>query len=1138
MKKYIVKTLLNIIFLSVAVCGFSQSMFYQETFDTNNGWTLDQNWSIETGVLTLSWSPSVEDYSLSALSPDLVLPVNAGDLVVTQFVDQYTGTGTPAESFEIAVMVGTTPTVLWTYNSDNDWGGTEGTDLTLSLSQFSGQTIKLRFRSAGESTFNIDYWHIYEVKAYASLAHDMTAQTLTGNPTPSVGTFSNYVLTVCNTGANTESNYSVKLIKEGNVEIASLPGVAITPGQTHNFTIPWTPTTAGATYIFGKVVMDTDMYITNNQTANYPVIVQPEGVIIYTIGDGSQAAQIPLDFYYQNSLYETIYYASELNFIGMITGISLYTNFLDDLHDKPTKIWMGTTNQTDLNTDWIPSTQLTPVFDGTANYHAGTNTVNIMFPQPFLYLEGNLVVMFNRPMDNSFYNQMDYFYCQSTGTNRARNAYGDGTAFNPANPSSEGTTVTLFPKTSFYAVPGGVGHLTGNVYGAGNIPLNNTTVQIVGGTQATTDAQGHYSIQNIIAGTYQVSASRFGYVSQTLTVIIPEDSTVTQNFTLTQMPTVSVTGTVVGSDAPTVGLSGAIVSLTGMENYTATTNAQGEFTINGVYANQNYTYHAGALGYQVASGAINVSDTNYAIGTIIVSEIAFTPRDVTAVQNETHTEIALNWQPPDPNAADVTQSFEGTAFPPAGWTRVVTDSNPAGPNGVFPTWCRFGTVVDVSATVAPVDGLWQCGLWWDYNHQDEWLITPQFNCPQGANLIFNTHVFRGSTNGDHYYVKVTINDGADWTVVWDASTLYGGWNDYQTPVQIDLSTFAGQQVKIAWHADDYEDNQGMWHNWFIDNVVVGNTITTIHFDESQLASKTAAKKATQPQIIYSDRPMSRATERNSLSEGGTLLSNLSSITGRHEQTRSLLGYKVWRLLQGQEQNETTWSLLTPDMITALAFVDAGWATLSPGTYKWAVKGVYTGEILSLGAFSNTVSIPYPTGNLEGFVRNAQNIPINGATISAGSYMTTSSPNGNYNLTLPAGTYTITCATPTYNTQTQQNVEIVAGQSTILNFTLTLTENEDEIAVPATVLRGNYPNPFNPETTITYDVKVTAPVKIEIFNTKGQLIRSLVSEVKGKGHYQIGWNGKDNNGSTVASGVYHYRMQAGDYKSTRMMMLMK
>ena len=80
-------------------------------------------------------------------------------------------------------------------------------------------------------------------------------------------------------------------------------------------------------------------------------------------------------------------------------------------------------------------------------------------------------------------------------------------------------------------------------------------------------------------------------------------------------------------------------------------------------------------------------------------------------------------------------------------------------SGIYPTWCRVGAVTITGNIISPTDGLHQTGLHWDYSHQDEWLITPSFNCPPNAYLRFDGYVFLGSEYGDHYYVKVSTDNG-------------------------------------------------------------------------------------------------------------------------------------------------------------------------------------------------------------------------------------------------------------------------------------------------------------------------------------------------------------------------------------------
>lgn len=100
-------------------------------------------------------------------------------------------------------------------------------------------------------------------------------------------------------------------------------------------------------------------------------------------------------------------------------------------------------------------------------------------------------------------------------------------------------------------------------------------------------------------------------------------------------------------------------------------------------------------------------------------------------------------------------------------------------------------------------------------------------------------------------------------------------------------------------------------------------------------------------------------------------------------------------------------------------------------------------------------------------------------------------------------------------------------------------NEDPIVpVIATELKSNYPNPFNPETNIAFSMKEAGAVTLEVYNVKGQLVRTLINDVKAAGNHTVVWNGKDNNGRSVSSGIYYYKMNTGKYSSTKKMIMMK
>ncbi len=107
------------------------------------------------------------------------------------------------------------------------------------------------------------------------------------------------------------------------------------------------------------------------------------------------------------------------------------------------------------------------------------------------------------------------------------------------------------------------------------------------------------------------------------------------------------------------------------------------------------------------------------------------------------------------------------------------------------------------------------------------------------------------------------------------------------------------------------------------------------------------------------------------------------------------------------------------------------------------------------------------------------------------------------------------------------------------FPFTVVANGDEpTPVLVNALHANYPNPFNPTTTISYSLAKSGDVTLRVYNTKGQLVRILDQGNKKAGNYSVAWDGKNSSGKTVSSGLYFFRMDAANYTNTRKMMLLK
>jgi len=90
------------------------------------------------------------------------------------------------------------------------------------------------------------------------------------------------------------------------------------------------------------------------------------------------------------------------------------------------------------------------------------------------------------------------------------------------------------------------------------------------------------------------------------------------------------------------------------------------------------------------------------------------------------------------------------------------------------------------------------------------------------------------------------------------------------------------------------------------------------------------------------------------------------------------------------------------------------------------------------------------------------------------------------------------------------------------------------------LKQNYPNPFNSSTIISYELSENGKeVNLQIYNLKGHLIRKLVqNEIQNSGNHQVIWDGRDQNGKRISSGVYYYQLQAGKVNISKKMVLIE
>ncbi len=246
-------------------------------------------------------------------------------------------------------------------------------------------------------------------------------------------------------------------------------------------------------------------------------------------------------------------------------------------------------------------------------------------------------------------------------------------------------------------------------------------------------------------------------------------------------------------------------------------------------------------------------------------------------------------------------------------------------------------------------------------------------------------------------------------------------------------------------------------------------------------------------------------------------------------TRSLIGFKVYRnSIEIAQINSTTQTTYNDD-------------GLDGGDYSYYVTALYDDNNESLPSNTELVTIvldpptnltaelqepdiilnwdaPSALRSLTGYRIYRDDVSI-GEVIDATTYT---------DLNVPTGTHTY------YVTGIYGQYESAPTNEVIVDY----TESDDPLIPTHTALIGNYPNPFNPETKIEFSLLDADNVDLVIYNIKGEKVKKLITGRLDSGFHSAVWDGKDDNGKKVASGIYLYRFKTTKINQVKKMMLIK
>ncbi len=226
--------------------------------------------------------------------------------------------------------------------------------------------------------------------------------------------------------------------------------------------------------------------------------------------------------------------------------------------------------------------------------------------------------------------------------------------------------------------------------------------------------------------------------------------------------------------------------------------------------------------------------------------------------------------------------------------------------------------------------------------------------------------------------------------------------------------------------------------------------------------------------------------------------------------------------------------------------------LAAGTYQMSCEHpdyeIYTypddivlnsDQTITINVSMNPLAV---TGTVAGSVNDVTTLaPIENAIIVLGEYETVSDENGTFLIELPVGEYNLVCSREGYETYINpETVTVIEDQVQEIEILLTpVAGSAGELEEISPKLYGNYPNPFNPETTISFfTAESTENTELIVYNLKGQKVKTLLSEHLAGGKHSVTWDGRDDNDIPVASGMYLYKLIYGNQSTMRKMILMK
>ena len=481
------------------------------------------------------------------------------------------------------------------------------------------------------------------------------------------------------------------------------------------------------------------------------------------------------------------------------------------------------------------------------------------------------------------------------------------------------------------------GYIEGTVTNQEGQPVVGATVRAANGKyQAQTDEKGYYKLNYLPAGKYTVQVICLGYQNKTQSnIVVNELATTQQDIQMTALPTFAVSGRVI--DVAEEAVAGAEVNVSGYNTYTTTTDENGGFTLPAVFRSNNYSISISKVGYVNYTQMMAVS-ADVDLGIITIADDVKAPKGVQLTADDEEATIA--WRAP----FGTPQLFR---IDDGGYTTSI------GQNGATLTRV-FGVINRTPATVYGVDFLVSSAA----GDQKEQVLLRLIDLdasgmPNGRVLFegwvpcndgaWSSYALRTPVDAPNGYYTALSHEG------WLGLAIDGtGGDAEQYPFVPNVNCF-GEYATGEYYFLDAQSNEQLHHNFCIRTWADPYDIDsaspmpakTFAFENDLNATEAPALEAITTQPIET---LSGAVER---------AASLKFMSPIFRTVQDRVRYNVYRMTTANTANESEWTLLSEGQ-KEQSYSDAEWKSLPQGTYRYAVKAVYTGDKLSAPVHTDSI----------------------------------------------------------------------------------------------------------------------------------------------------------------------------------------